>query len=373
MILPMRNCCFQLCSKKFEDCEESSMRRIYKRIIFTLGIIICVLPVCGCKNNEVDQGEEIQIGISVYDEYDTFISQLIGAFMENVTAETKQGKRRISVSQYNAAGSQITQNNQVEEMINDGCDVICINLVDRTDPSMIIEMARNANVPVVFFNRELVEEDLFSWDRLYYVGADAFESGTIEGEIVAEEYKKNRSIDKNKDGYLQYVVLEGEASHQDSIVRSEYSVNALIDAGIKVDKLESSIANWNRAQAQSKMIQLIEKYGDSIELVLSNNDDMALGAIDEYEARNIPKEERPVIVGIDGTDVGLKAVKDGTMLGTVYNNKEGQARSMFELAQALATGDDLKDFELDNGKYIRYPYTKVTQGNIDDYLKEEAE
>lgn len=348
------------------------MKSIYKKMIFTLGIITCVLPLFSCSHGDAADDDEIQIGIVVYDEYDTFISQMMDEFMQDVAAEIKQGKR-ISVSQYNAAGNQITQNNQVEEMIDDGCDVLCVNLVDRTDPSMIIEMARLADVPVVFFNRELVEEDLLSWDRLYYVGADAFESGAIEGEIVAEEYEKNPDIDKNKDGYIQYVVLEGEAGHQDAIVRSECSVNALIDAGIKVDKLESSVANWNRAQAQSKMMQLIEKYGDSIELVLSNNDDMALGAIDEYEARKISLKDRPVIVGIDGTNVGLKAVKEGSLLGTVYNDKEGQAESMFQLAIALATGEGLSDLPLVNGKYIRYPYTKVTRENIDSYLKEETE
>ncbi len=308
------------------------MKSIYKKMIFTLGIITCVLPLFSCSHGDAADDDEIQIGIVVYDEYDTFISQMMEEFMQDVAAEIKQGKR-ISVSQYNAAGNQITQNNQVE----------------------------------------LVEEDLLSWDRLYYVGADAFESGAIEGEIVAEEYEKNPDIDKNKDGYIQYVVLEGEAGHQDAIVRSECSVNALIDAGIKVDKLESSVANWNRAQAQSKMMQLIEKYGDSIELVLSNNDDMALGAIDEYEARKISLKDRPVIVGIDGTNVGLKAVKEGSLLGTVYNDKEGQAESMFQLAIALATGEGLSDLPLVNGKYIRYPYTKVTRENIDSYLKEETE
>lgn len=326
----------------------------------------------GCAGRGGEKVNEIQIGVVVYDEYDTFISQLMNEFMEDVSEQIKNGKR-ISVKRYNAAGNQITQNEQVEEMIEKGCNVICVNLVDRTDPSMIIEAARKADIPVIFFNRELVEKDLMSWDKLYYVGADAFESGIMQGQIAADAWFENletdRTLDKNGDGCLQYVVLEGEAGHQDSIVRSEYSVNALVDAGIQVDKCESSIANWSRAQAQTKMAQLLNKYGDTIELLLCNNDDMALGAIDEMKAQSISREKWPVVVGIDGTDVGLEAVVNGDMLGTVYNNKEGQARAMLQLAIYAVTGEGYEKLELEDGKYIRFPYMRVTNENIGEFTE----
>ena len=81
-------------------------------------------------------------------------------------------------------------------------------------------------------------------------------------------------------GVFQYIVLEGEADHQDAIVRTEYAVSTITDQGVPVEKLGYAIANWNRAQANTKMSQLLTEYGDQIELVLSNNDDMALGAVD---------------------------------------------------------------------------------------------
>lgn len=86
------------------------------------------------------------------------------------------------------------------------CDLACINLVDRTDASIIIEKAKSNHVPVIFFNRELVEEDLERWEELYYVGADAFESGQLQGEILVEQCEQDFvSIDTNGDGILQYV------------------------------------------------------------------------------------------------------------------------------------------------------------------------
>lgn len=356
------------------------MKMLRKCISKSKIIILCFALICilgGCGNQATEENKELLVGVVVYDEYDTFISQLMDSFMDEVSKETMDG-RRISVVRFEAGGSQITQNEQVDEMIDKGCDVLCVNLVDRTDPSMIIEAARKADIPVIFFNRELVEKDLNIWEKLYYVGANAFESGTMEGEIAADGWyqflNSENSMDKNGDETLQYVVLEGEAGHQDAIVRTEYSVNALVDAGIEVEKLDSAIANWNRAQAQTKMGQLLNKYGDGIELVMCNNDDMALGVIDEYDARDIPLAERPFIMGIDGTDVGLVAVSNGNMFGTVYNDKEGQAKSMLYLAIAAATNEGFEDIELFDGKYIRYPYEKVTQENITEYLdKEEKE
>ena len=98
-------------------------------------------------------------------------------FNDYATKKEEETGVAINIDTYNASASQSTQNSQVENMITEGCDVICVNLVDRTDPTAIIDLAEKNNIPVIFFNRELVEEDLERWTRLYYVGAQAFESG----------------------------------------------------------------------------------------------------------------------------------------------------------------------------------------------------
>ena len=105
---------------------------------------------------------------------------------------------------------------------------------------------------------------------------------------------------------------------------------------------------------------------------MSNNDDMALGAIDAYEAAGMIKSDWPAIFGIDGTTVGLEAVRDDKMTGTVYNDKEGQALAMYRLAMTLAKGGSIEnlssDYEITGGKYLRLPYGKVTIDNVHDYL-----
>ena len=240
----------------------------------------------GCKVKQPDILKKIYVGVAYYNQSDTFLNELIACFKEEM--ETLGGdKIETTVTIRDAAGSQRTQNDQVKELMDAGCQVICVNLVDRADPSDIIDMAKEENVPIIFFNREPVAEDLMQWDGLYYVGADAKQSGVMQGELVAEAIKAGVSIDKNKDGKIQYVVLEGEAGHQDTIIRTENAVNALKSYGIELEKLSYQIANWNRAQAQNRMEQMIAQYPNEIELVLANNDDMALGAIDAYEKLNL--------------------------------------------------------------------------------------
>lgn len=275
----------------------------------------------------------------------------------------------INVEVMDASQSQLTQNEQVKSLIEKGCDVICVNLVDRTEPTTITDLAENKQVPIIFFNRELVAEDLERWSELYYVGADALQSGVLEGELAANAFKTNAKMDKNGDDICQYVVLEGEAGHQDSIVRTEYSVNTLIENGVEAEKLGYAMANWNRAQAQTKTAALLTQFSGKIELIIANNDDMALGAIDALRDSQILREDWPGVVGIDGTDAGLLAVENGEMLGTVYNDKEGQAREMLNLAFAIATNGDKDSIPLIDGKYVRTPYHKVTQENVEDYKK----
>ena len=295
--------------------------------------------MAGCgTDGQVQKVTSIKIGVTVYDQYDTFVSQMMTDFNEYAAEQEEQTGIAINVEVYNAAGSQSTQNSQVEEMLDAGCNVICVNLVDRTEPTTIIDMAEKNNVPVIFFNRELVEEDLERWDRVYYVGAKAFESGIMQGEIAADAFKENPDADKNGDGVFQYVVLEGEAGHQDAIVRTEYAVSTIIDNGVEVEKL-------------------------------AYNDDMALGAIDALKTSHLKRADWPVVVGIDGTDVGLAAVASGEMVGTVYNDKEGQAQAMLDLAYALSVGDTLDDLNLENGKYIRLPYSKVGSRDVKNYMK----
>lgn len=333
-----------------------------------IGTAILFLISCG-KEAESDM-QKVHLGVAYYDQRDTFLNEMIAEMKVRMKEyETEDVEMMMSIRE--AGGVQRTQNDQVKELIDAGCNVLCVNLVDRADPSEIIDLAREREVPIIFFNREPVAEDLQQWEGLYYVGADARQSGILQGELAAERIQADKNIDRNKDGKIQYVVLEGEAGHQDAIIRTENAVETLKTKGIELEKLSYQIANWNRAQAQNRMEQLLGEYQNQIELVLANNDDMALGAIDAYEKRNYTESALPVFFGIDGTDPGLEAVVNGKLAGTVYNDKEGQADAIVRLAAALVTGEGMEEIEFEKDQYIYTPYFSVTEENVGDVMRGE--
>ena len=339
--------------------------RLCIAILTVIGIGYLIM---GCGASESDDQNEIYVGIACYDQGDIFISNLIQCFKDELNSQ-KGDSYDVMVTVRDAVGSQKTQNDQVKEMIDEGCNILCINLVDRTDPSEIIDSAKEKNIPIIFFNREPVAEDMMQWDKLYYVGAKARQSGQMQGEIAADLILKDKSIDKNHDGKIQYVVLEGEMGHQDAIVRTDSSVETILAKGIKMEKLSYEIANWKRAQAQNRMEQLIRQYGNTIELVLSNNDDMALGALDSYRLMGYTKNDMPMMLGVDGMQEALEAVKDGCLTGTVYNDKEGQAQIMAAIVFASVSGKGLDGINFENLTEVYLPYQKVTIDNVDNYLE----
>ena len=341
-------------------------RRVAVLLSATIGSAVLVLSGCSGKSDQTEK--TLRVGVITYTQDDPFINGLTDELKAQLKAmENKE--RRIIVSTKSGNDDQQEQNEKVEEMIDAGCDVLCINLVDRTAPSRIIRMARNEDIPVIFFNREPVREDLMQWEKLYYVGCDAEQSGIMQGEIAEEYIKSHPEVDKNQDGKIQYVLLEGEAGHQDAISRTDYSVKTLLEQGINLEKLSYQYADWNRGQAENRMSRLIEQYGDEIELVISNNDEMALGAVAAWQKAGYDCRNWPVIFGIDGLDDALEAIKTGKMKGTVYNDKEDQAMELAKLSVEIVCGKDTNRKHLKEGRYYVSEYCRVDSSNVDHFLK----
>ena len=326
--------------------------------------------VTGCRQNQRIQTdrEVLRVGVVTYTQDDPFINALTDKLKEDLKAmSTKDVKVIVSVK--NGDNDQKNQDETIEEMIDAGCDVLCVNLVDRTAPAKIIRLAKQDDIPIVFFNREPVKEDLMQWEYLYYVGCKAEQSGVMQGETAAEYIKNHPEVDKNQDGKIQYVLLEGEAGHQDAISRTDYSVKTLLEQGINLEKLSYQFADWNRGQAENRMSRLIEQYGDEIELVISNNDEMALGAVAAWQKAGYDCQDWPVIFGIDGLDDALEAIETGKMQGTVYNDKEDQAMELAKLSVEIVCGKDTNRKRLKEGRYYVSEYCRVDSSNVDRFLK----
>ena len=274
------------------------------------------------------------------------------AMQESVDDWCAETGERIQVSISDAQESQNTQNEQIDRFLSLGYDVLCVNLVDRTDAARVVDKAREADVPLVFFNREPVQEDIDAWDKVYYVGSDARQSAQLQAQIVLDLWESDpAALDRNGDGILQYMMLEGESRHQDAVIRTEVSVQTLREAGVPLERVESGIANWDRNQAAALTESALLEYPE-IELILCNNDDMALGAADAVERLGL---EFSNIVGIDGTPQGVEAVDQGRLLGTVVMDYPAHGEAIFRLSRALALGDDPQETAGLSERIIRIP------------------
>ena len=300
-----------------------------------------------------------EIGVAIYKFDDTFMS-----YTRNAIEQNAQGKAVVTT--VDSQNAQPTQNDQVDQFITKKMKAIAINPVDRTAAGAIIDKAKAGNVPVVFFNREPFADDMNKWDKVYYVGAKAEESGTMQGEIVAEYWKANPAADKNGDGVIQYIMLKGEPGHQDAELRTEFSIKAVQAAGLKVQLLAEDTAMWDRPRAVEKMDAFWARFGDQIEVVFCNNDDMALGVIESLRKVGFFSGGRYLpVVGVDATAPALQALSEGSLLGTVLNDAQNQGKATFDISYALATGASPANagWTITDGKYVWVPYQKVTRDN----------
>jgi methyl-galactoside transport system substrate-binding protein len=340
---------------------------VKKAIVFVLALLVMSAAVFAGGGGQQGGGAAASgqptIGVAIYKFDDTFMS-----LCRNVIEQNAQGKATLQM--VDSQNAQPTQNEQVDSFLARKVSALAINPVDRTAAGAIIQKAKAAgNIPVVFFNREPLPEDMASYDKVYYVGAKPEASGTYQGEIIVDYWKANPSADKNNDGVLQYIMLKGEPGHQDAEARTTYSVKAITDAGIKVQLLAEDTAMWDRPRAVEKMQAWISRFGDQIEAVLCNNDDMALGCIEALrQAGYFTGGKFMPVVGVDATPPALQAIAEGTLLGSALNDAQGQGKATFDLTYALATGKSASSagWTLD-GKSVWVPYVKVTKDNYQQF------
>lgn len=326
-----------------------------------VNILILSFFLVGCSNmkaSSINSGKKISIVVATFD--DTWRTSVRNQLYS-------MANDKVTVDIWSADNSQQTQNQKVDLLISRKVDVLAINLVEKSAAAVIIEKARKANIPVIFFNFEPSAEDLKLWDKVYYVGAKGEQSGKMQGEILSD-YFKSHPI---KDGIIHYVMLKGLEGHQDAISRSKYSIEAMEASGLKVEKLSEDIAGWDREKADEKMKNILEAQGDKIDCVIANNDDMALGAIDALKDKSYFINGKYIpVVGVDATSAALSYIKAGTLLGTVLNDASTQGKAIFNLASVLASSKSPNKenvgYAITDNKYIWIDYKAIVKENIND-------
>ena len=317
--------------------------------LFALLVVISVIALGACMALRPDVSQEgLSFAFFLYDKSDTFIGemtrQMIYLLQENISYQI-----------FDAGNSQSVQNRQIVEAIDGGFDIFIINTVDRLAAGSIVERLYREGIPIIFFNREPLEEDIVGRSNVFYVGAATHVQGIRQAEIAVAHFFG--AGQKRRGDSVRLVILKGEHGHQDAEIRTTSSLARLNELRLYPEILAIESANWRRADARQIMSEIYARHGGQIELILANNDDMALGAIDFLleegifaRGENVPF----IIVAVDGTPVGLQAVYEGLIFGTVLNDIGQQAEAILTLADYIVHGRDLESFHftITNGHFI---------------------
>lgn len=302
--------------------------------------------------NAVEGGKNI--GVCIYKFDDAFMTTY-----RNALQEILEGKG-YTVSFMDGKNDQAEQNNQINNFITQEVDALIINPVMTSAADQIITAVKNAGIPTVLINREPTAEQMAAYDKLVYVGCDARQSGTMQGELILDTENKG---DINGDGKVSYIMIQGDPENVDAQYRTEFSVKALTDAGMEVVELDLQRGDWDRNKGQEIAQNDLAKFGDEIEVVFCNNDDMAIGALQAIQAAGRKVNEDIYLVGVDALDAALNEVANGNMTGTVLNDAQGQAQGAVDAMEALLGGATYASGE----QSIYVDYVKVTPENVADF------
>ena len=347
-------------------------------VILTLAFALG-LTACGGGSGSSSNGE---VSVFYYTYSDTYISSVRSAMDKLLT------DAGLKYQNYDANGNQTTQTEQVTTALAKGSKLLIVNVVDTgsNDAAQnIIDQAKAKNVPVIFFNRSVEESVVTSYDKCVFVGTDYEMAGHMQGEMIGKYLVENYDkLDLNGDGKISYVMFKGQEGNMEAIARTQYGVEdankvlnkagkpelEFYDASNKNKYLVDQNGTWSSAAATDYMGTILAQYSEAnknmVELVIANNDEMALGAVSALQTAGYNKEGTKAIpvFGVDATDAAKSAVNRGAMVGTIKQDADGMAKAITTITQNFfADKNALDSIDSENlvGKWrVNIPYATYT-------------
>ena len=333
-----------------------------KKVLATLlAAVMAVGTMCMGVSAEEETADALDIGADVGEI--TFIMALRDEFLSELESGAQEAAENfgIKVTTQDAKNDTSTMLQYVETAKNAGQKVVIVNMPDPETAPQVVEAA--GDMKVVFVNRLPADTSVLN-ENVAYVGSDEHDSGRYQGEFLAEYFKGQ---DKNE---IKYILLNGTLGQTSTTLRTESVLKALEDNGITAEEASAPLAcDYDRATAQDMIAPLLTAQTE-FDCIISNNDAMAIGAIEALKMVDMDPASIP-IVGIDATVDGRQAVKDGTLAMTVFQNAYGQGAGALQAAVNLVEGNGLADnteFETDETGFILWvPFEPVTADNVADY------
>ena len=318
-----------------------------KKLIALLLALVMVMGLAACGGGAGSDVTTYKVGVAIYQYNDNFMT-LYRQEIENYFKTLETDTVKYEISMVDSQNDMNTQSSQIDTFIAQEMDVVILNLVQTSSAEVLIDKLVAAEIPTILINREPLGEDgdesypgIINNPSVCYVGADARQSGTYQGEIVLALDNKG---DINGDGTVNYVMIIGDPENPDAQYRTEYSIKALTDAGVAVNALVENVGNWDQTKGQEIAAAALAQYGDEIEVIFCNNDGMALGAAAAIEAAGRTVGTDIYLLGVDALTECQEMVKAGTMTGTVLNDHVGQSHAAVDAAVAALKGEELQNY-----------------------------
>jgi methyl-galactoside transport system substrate-binding protein len=317
--------------------------------------------VASAAGSAAPTGKKPVIGVAIFDysnNYVTYIRNSIKAIAGD----------KADVEMVDAQNDQTKQVEQIDLLLSKGVDALCVNAVDPKAASTIISKAKASDVPIIFFNRCPSADDMKSYDKCWYVGTTPADSGRMQAELAMSAFKEDKSIDKNGDGVLQYVILKGTLGHPDAEARTQANKDTFAKAGFKTELLDVQPGDFKTQTAKDITDVWMGKFGDKIEMILANNDAMLLGGIESAKADGyFGGGKKMSAIGINALPEILPSIKDGTILGSIMSDAYSEGLNIFTMAYNVSTDKDVYtgvSIKPDDMKAIRVPYVPITKDNV---------
>ncbi|MGE4549737.1 MAG: substrate-binding domain-containing protein [Intestinibacillus sp.] len=303
--------------------------------------------------NGTDSGT-VKIGLAL-DKRDQFTTSLETA----VTEKAEEIGADLHVVEAN--NDFATQLSHVQTFAVDGFDAVIVKLINTDGAQEIINAA--GDMKVVFVNLK-PDESVLQKGNVIYVGSDESLAGQLQAEYVVN-YAKEKGLDT-----VHAVIFTGVLGQDPTVFRTQSFKDGVTKAGLKLEVAYEDTAEWDRAKAMDKMVQFIGS-GKPYDVVVCNNDDMALGAVEAMKTTGDKKVVCPVL-GVDATNIGCQSIKDGDLTFTVFQSAKGQGGAAVESAAALVKGEELPQIEKsttnDAGTMIMIDFEPVSKDNVDQYM-----
>ncbi len=330
--------------------ERGSVNKMKKTIAILLTLVM-LLSVC-CVAASAEEVKTYKIGVSIYQFTDNFMTLYRNEIVDYFKSlETDTVKYEIIMA--DGKNDMAEQTNQINNFITQGVDCIILNLVQTSSADALIDQIVAAEIPLVLINREPLAYDadgntldeafegILNNPQVCYVGADARQSGTFQGEMVCE---LDNHGDIDGDGKISYIMIEGDPENIDAQYRTTYSIKALTDAGYEVECLDDQVGNWDQTKGQELCANALAVHGDKIEVVFCNNDAMALGAATAILTAGRTVGKDIYLLGVDALEEAVEMVKNGEMTGTVLNDHIGQSHAAVDVAIKLLNGEEIENY-----------------------------